>query len=281
LPNTIYLMNILNNRFSNLLEIAEKNKEKYHSADPFPNISFENFFNENFLNLVLAEFPDLSKKNDINFKNENENKLTANKQDFYGVNTLKLLNFLNSQNFLYFLQGITGIKETLISDPYFIGGGLHESKSGGYLKVHADFNKHSSTNLDRRINFLVYLNKDWEDEYNGHFELWNKDLSKCIKKIKPSFNSIAMFTTSSYSYHGLPDPIQCPPNMSRKSIALYYYTNGRPKEEVTTGLEEHGTIFRSRKNLKKDAVENHQQWKVLLKSLIPPIVYKVYENFRK
>jgi Rps23 Pro-64 3,4-dihydroxylase Tpa1-like proline 4-hydroxylase len=81
------------------------------------------------------------------------------------------VHFLNSQPFLEFLQQLTGIKETLIPDPYFEGGGFHEIKPGGYLKMHVDFHKHKLTKLDRRLNILVYLNEDWKEEYGGHFEL--------------------------------------------------------------------------------------------------------------
>ena len=103
--------------------------------------------------------------------------------------------FLNSNNFLQFLQGITSIKEKLVHDPELNGGGLHEIKRGGVLKVHTDFNRHPNLNLDRRINVLIYLNKKWKEEYGGHLELWDKDMSKCVKKISPTFNTMVIFST--------------------------------------------------------------------------------------
>ena len=33
---------------------------------------------------------------------------------------------------------------------------------------------------------IVYLNKDWKDEYGGQLELWNRDMTKCEAKIAPS-----------------------------------------------------------------------------------------------
>ena len=72
----------------------------------------------------------------------------------------QLISFLNNDIFLKYLQEITGIKEPLISDPYLSGGGYHEIKNGGVLKVHADFNRHPSLELDRRVNLLLYLNKN-------------------------------------------------------------------------------------------------------------------------
>ena len=247
---------------------------------PFPNISFENFFDSSFLNSVLDEFPNLEKNNSNNYKtNVERNKFLAEGETFYGKNTLDIMRFLNSQPFLEFLQKLTGIKETLISDPYYIGGGLHETKKGGLLKLHADFNKHKLTNLDRRINVLIYLNKDWKDEYGGHFELWNRDLTKCSKKISPLFNTLAIFSTDDFSYHGHPDPLSCPPEKSRKSIALYYYSNGRPKDEINEGLEDHSTLFVERKNNASDKKDfNKKSLKELIKLFIPPIILKIFNK---
>jgi hypothetical protein len=119
------------------------------------------------------------------------------------------MHFLNSQPFLEFLCILTGIN-TLLPDPYFEGGGAHQIMPGGHLKIHADFNKHILTNLDRRLNVLIYLNKDWEESWGGHLEFWDKELKSPVKKILPIFNRMAIFTTTSTSYHGHPDPLKCP-----------------------------------------------------------------------
>ena len=82
----------------------------------------------------------------------------------------------------------------------------------------------------RRINVLVYLNKDWKEEYGGHFEVWNRELTQAEAKILPIFNRCA----TSHSYHGHPPPLTCPPDRTRKSIATYYFSNGRPADDETT-----------------------------------------------
>ena len=83
------------------------------------------------------------------------------------------------------MQALTGIKETLLNDPYFFGGGFHEIKKGGYLNIHADFNTHKTTRLNRRLNLLIYLNKNWREDYNGELELRDKNMKNAVKKIKP------------------------------------------------------------------------------------------------
>lgn len=275
-------MNFLNPAID-LAQLAKEKKEEYQSAIPFPNIVIHDFFDEDVLNRVLAEFPDLSKKKDeiIAYNNHNEKKLAGKGESLFGETSRQLAHFLNSQPILEFLQELTGIEETLIPDPYFEGGGYHEIKPGGLLKIHADFNKNRRTKLDRRINLLVYLNKDWQESYGGHFELWDREMKQSYKKILPTFNTIAIFSTTDFSYHGHPNPLTCPPDRSRKSLALYYYSNGRPASEVNEGLEEHGTLFRGRNGVQKDISDDPPMTaKSIIKEFIPPILFKALKKLK-
>ena len=150
---------ILNRSFDELIQYAKDNHAKYINAEPFPSIYFDHFFNEEFLSDVLDEFPNLGDKSDIQYNNPNEVKLASRGEQKFGKKTKVLMHFLNSEPFLNFLTELSGI-EKLLPDPYFEGGGCHQIKPGGMLKIHADFNKHRVTGLDRRLNFLIYLNKD-------------------------------------------------------------------------------------------------------------------------
>ncbi|WP_442795199.1 2OG-Fe(II) oxygenase [Pelobium manganitolerans] len=265
-------------RFQDLMQVADDYAAQYQNANPFPSISFDDFFDEDFLTEVLHEFPDLSKKDSISFNDGRQVKLAGKGEANFGEATKRLMHFLNSEPFLLFLQKLTGIEEVLISDPYFFGGGQHEIKPGGLLKIHADFNKHPTMKLDRRINFLIYLSKDWKEEYGGNFELWDKNMEKCERKFLPVFNRIAMFSTTDFSYHGHPDPLNCPEGMSRKSLALYYYSNGRPASEVNTDLEKHNTLFKERKNNSQDVkafkLSKKEQVKAVMRDYLPPVIVR-------
>ena len=207
---------ILNKNYAELIDFAKSHASSYQNADPFPSIYFDNFFNEEFLSDVLSEFPELGDKSDIQYSNPNEIKLASRGEQKFGPKTKVLMHFLNSEPFLMFLSELSGITN-LIADPYFEGGGCHQIKPGGMLKIHADFNKHRTLGIDRRLNFLIYLNKDWKEEYGGHFELWKTDMSESRAKILPLFNRVAMFSTTDYSFHGHPDKLNCPEDRSRKS----------------------------------------------------------------
>lgn len=181
-----------------------------------------------------------------------------------------LLN-LNSSAFLSFLEQVTGISG-LISDPYFDGGGLHQICRGGNLKIHSDYNKHKNLNLDRRINLLLYLNKNWREEYGGHLEFWDRNMTACRKRIAPVFNRTVIFGTTDYTYHGHPELLECPEHVTRKSLALYYFSNGRPREEISEG---HGTLFRSRpgEKVERTAAE-------IMRDFVPPVVLRAARRLR-
>ena len=271
--------NILSKNFQNLTEIALREKTNYLTAEPFPNIILNNFFNNDFLNIILNEFPNLSKLHESQSYNaKNEIKLSNKNYDKF-PSTIKLfIDFLNSNIFLNFLQNLTSINEKLVSDPHLEGGGLHEIKSGGVLKIHTDFNRHPFLDLDRRVNVLIYLNKNWQESYGGHLEFWNKNMSKCEKKISPSFNKMAIFSTTDFSNHGHPDPLKCPKEMSRKSIALYYFSSGRPKEEILEIHMKNRTYFKNRLNIKNDTNEKKESFKNFIRKFK---FYQLLKNFEK
>ena len=253
-----------------LEELANKYQKEYSQGKPFPHIIIDNFLPEPLLDSVLEEFPNSKKIDWKKFDSSNEKKLATTSELQMGENTRSLLYQLNSSTFIGFLEKLTSI-DGIIPDPHFIGGGLHQIERGGYLKIHADFNRHTRMRLDRRLNLLIYLNKDWQEEYGGHFEMWNTDMTKCEKKILPIFNRCVIFSTTDFSFHGHPDPLTCPENRTRKSLALYYYSNGRPAEEVTNS---HTTLFRNREqdSLEKKSVFKSVTPKTVLKKLLPPVL---------
>jgi len=257
-----------------MAEVERSASVSYRSAKPYAHVVFDNFFDPALLELVLSEFPEPDEIKWQQFDNEQEIKLASASESSFGPTTRLLLYHLNSITFLEFLSTVTGIAN-LIPDPCFDGGGLHQIVRGGKLAVHADFNKHPRYGLDRRLNLLLYLNKDWREEYGGHLELWNRDMSRCEAKILPVFNRLMIFGTTDFTYHGHPDPLQCPEGMTRKSLALYYFSNGRPVEE-TSG--QHSTLFQARPNELLEATTT-QRLRSIAKDLLPPIVTRRLKRY--
>jgi hypothetical protein len=208
----------------------------------------DDFISEGSFGKLVDAFPDAGRKTGVRWRKmavateegrpaqvgkvDFSNKDTGGLSNEYFVNpTVRQIFWeLNSSTFLKFLEKLTGIKN-LLPDPHLQGGGIHQIERGGMLRVHADFNYHPVFKLDRRLNLLLYLNDPWPEEWGGHLQLWSKDMSHCEQKVLPVARRCVIFNTLSDSWHGHPDPLTCPEDVRRKSIAMYYYTNGRPSAE--------------------------------------------------
>ncbi len=196
----------------------------YQQNAPYPNISFDNFLSPAAAEAALAAFPSVTDAGWIHYVHVNEKKHGLNKMELLPEPIQAVIREMNSPQFVAYLSELTGIPN-LLADDSLEGGGLHQSKRNGFLNVHADFTVHPhKRNWRRRVNLLIYLNKDWQPDYRGDLELWDRKMQGVVTKIAPIFNRCAIFNTDEDSYHGLPDPILCPDNMTRKSIALYYFT---------------------------------------------------------
>lgn len=196
----------------------------YQTDQPFPHIVLDDFLEPEAASQVMEAFPAVKDEGWIHYVHVNEKKHGLNKMQLLPPYIQQLIKVLNSKASVDYISELTGIPG-LLADESLEGGGLHQSQRNGFLNIHADFTVHPhKRNLRRRVNLLIYLNKDWEDSYNGHLELWTRDMKSCVQKISPIFNRCVIFNTDEDSYHGLPEPILCPEDMTRKSIALYYFT---------------------------------------------------------
>lgn len=228
-------------------DLKDLNKT-YQEAVPFKNLILDHFFSDAFLNECLDFFPQPFETNWWTYKNPLENKMA--KDDLSDIHYIfqQFVNELMENRFVHFLEAVTGMKG-LIVDPSLNGGGLHQIAQGGKLDIHADYNYHPVTRLDRRLNVLIYLNRNWKKEWKGELEFWDAKMQACQKSIEPCFNRMVIFETNDTSFHGHPDPLECPKHVTRKSIALYYYTNGRPEQERSLP---HSTLYQKRPQDKED-----------------------------
>lgn len=195
--------------------------QRYQNASPFPHIVLDNFVDADILREVNRQFPAAEKGR---FHDDfSQLKTDYAHEKIRSAYIHDLFRALNSAAFLNFLEKMTGIKG-LVSDPRFVGGGLHETRRGGHLSIHADFNIHPLMRLQRRVNLILFLNETWEDGWGGKLELWDKRMTHCEVATAPILGRAVIFNTDSDSYHGHPDPLTVPETQTRRSIALYYYT---------------------------------------------------------
>lgn len=215
----------------------------FRRALPFPHVVIDNIFLDAALDAVVDEFPGPRDIDWIRFDNELEKKLGLRDAGQLGETTGRLIGELNSAPFVIFLEALSGI-EGLLPDPSLHGGGLHQVERDGFLEIHADFNWSEQLAARRRLNLLLYLNRDWRESYGGHLQMWNREMTRCERSILPVFNRCVIFETTDFSFHGHPEPLTCPPGVARRSIALYYYTREQVRESDLS--QHHCTLFQRR-----------------------------------
>ena len=219
---------------------VERDQARYRQAHPFPHVVIDGFLKDEVAAVLAAQFPSVDHKLWKHHLHLHSHKFACNRVEALPPLFQAVFRELNSKDMLRYLEGLTGVPD-LIEDDELEGGGLHQIVPGGFLKVHADFNYHPSTGHHRRINLLVYLNREWDEGWDGNLELWTRDMSRCVKSVPPVLNRAGVFSTTDAAYHGHPRPLTCPPGQTRKSLALYYYTVVRPPEETT---RPHSTLYK-------------------------------------
>lgn len=131
------------------------------------------------------------------------------------------------------IESITGL-DNIFPDPDLVGAGLHCIPSGGFLKMHVDFNGHPYQKWTRKVNVLIYVNQSWDVDWGGDLVLgWKQS-----KRIAPMPGRAVIFETGEETWHGHPEKLACPKHLQRRSIAVYFYQDGCPIEK------EHTTVYR-------------------------------------
>jgi hypothetical protein len=227
-----------------VLTNADTVRQEFIGAQPFRHICIDNFLEDEFAERLLAEFPTFDRDLSINEGGAAGGKAVNTKIREISPAYEELYSFISSKAFLEFMSQISGIPDLLL-DPKMFGGGTHENRHGQELDPHIDFNYAEDHGLHRRLNLIVYLNKEWKTEWGGAIEIHSNPRqpeTNQIRAFAPSFNRAVMFETNEISWHGFPR-IELPEeerHRSRKSISIYLYTKHRPEGEIAPS---HGTFY--------------------------------------
>jgi len=218
-------------------------KSKFSNNKPYPNLYLSKIFSDQFLNELMTQFPPFDLGDVKNEMGGIGRKSAHTDLKSLGGAYEQLDNIISSDDFLNDLSKITGF-DNLLYDPYYYGGGTHENMNSQNMATHIDYNYHPLTGTHRRVNIIIYLNERWDDKWGGLLQLhsnpWNgkNDVFETVPCLK---NNTIIFETSEHSWHGF-SVVKTPRhlNISRRSIALYFYTKDRPTNEVAPS---HGTIY--------------------------------------
>lgn len=219
-------------------------REQVRGSQPFPHFCVDNFLDSSFAEEVYQAFPSFGEAQALGheFASVNEKKkIQITDSTKFAPPISRLNQLLASREFTELMSYVFDIPN-LLYDPALIGGGIHETDTGGRLDVHVDFNFVEDKQWHRRLNILIYFNKGWQEEYGGYLDIWDKDVKRCYGSFAPVFNRACGFATSEISFHGV-TPLTCPPGIVRRSFATYYYTKEAPPGWAG---EVHSTIFKAR-----------------------------------
>lgn len=199
--------------------------EEFAHAKPCKHIVLDNFFEEEFAHTLHDNFPKFETLKVVR-KSLNENKREDYHFERWHPAFGELRDFMITDEVSEFMSTLTGING-LFTNTDALGQGIHQGGKGSFLDVHIDVNVNVAKKLWRRVNLLVYMNKDWKPEYKGDIEIWNKDMKTMAVKYPPIFNRAVIFLTDADSPHGY-EKINFPDGEYRKSYYAYFFT---PMEE--------------------------------------------------
>jgi len=228
-----------------VLDSATALAGSFGSGRPFRHVVIDDFLTPEFCQAVCGQFPEFHATHAINENQQVGGKATREKVRTLGSAYQDMDDLVRNVEFLALVENITGI-DGLQYDPFYFGGGTHENRDGQDLDPHIDFNYHPVTSQHRRLNLIIYLNEGWEDAWGGslqfHRDPYREPAEDEIVTVAPLMNRCVIFETTESSWHGF-ERIDLPcgqKDRSRKSFAVYYYTETRPASE--TG-EEHSTVY--------------------------------------
>ena len=203
----------------------------FSKATPYPHVVIEDFFAYDIAHEIESTFPTDSLEWHV-YDNPIEGKLAYDRVDTLDQPVIAMAwKALQSSENVELIRRITSIPE-LENDPHLHGAGLHYHPRGGRLEMHLDYSIHPITGMERRVNLIIYMNSNWQPEWGGGLQIWEgtpQEPTREAFRMIPRFNTAVLFRTSDVSWHGVPDEIQCPVGIGRKSLAIYFVSPPRPE----------------------------------------------------
>lgn len=227
-----------------ILARASEFRDRFRTARPFRHVCIDGFLETPVADQALADFPGFDSEAARNEFGEVGRKAVNTDLPSISPFYARLSKYLVSQDFMDAMSALTGI-EGLKPDVTQFGGGTHENLNGQSLDPHVDFNYDSATGRHRRLNLLVYLNREWDEAWGGNIALHSNPRDPENDErvaYTPDFNRAVLFETNEHSWHGF-DRIAIPEGAttrSRKCLSIYLYTDTRPEDEIAPP---HGTFY--------------------------------------
>lgn len=206
----------------------EINKQHIVEKEPIRHWVFPKFLTYHSTNMLKAELENLFDFKKNQFKIFNRNGSMMYEWQKYNQNitpfAYNLISYLHSSDFVRYLEDLTDIKG-LIPDIHLHGAGYMRSGKGDSLKIHTDFNWQDEIKLNRVLTLVIYLNKNWDEKWNGDIQFWDKQNKECVKQYFPKWGNCIIWEYDEFGFHGHPNPIDCNEKEYRDGFRIFYYTS--------------------------------------------------------
>ena len=203
---------------------------RFVGTPPFPMIVLDNFLPEDFASSMATECESIPLQHWTEFTRKGSFMRECKRLEHAPI-ALDFVNQMHSSLGMEWMTSITGIKD-LIPDPYLTGAGYSRSFRGDSLQLHSDFNWNDQIKVHRMLSFIIYLNPNWQEEWGGALEFTDFNKEKVIQSVPPLFNRAIIWRYHKRGFHGYPNPLTCPENMSRNTFRLfYYYSDAKHKDD--------------------------------------------------
>lgn len=210
----------ITSKFSNLAKL----NDEFVGTPPFPMIVLDDFLPEDLCKAMATETHDIPSHEWSEFTRKNSHMQECINMDVCPVARDYFVAHMHSQAGMQWMTKLTGIAD-LIPDPYLVGAGYSRSYNGDFLGIHTDFNWNESLKLHRMLSLILYIEPDWKEEYGGDIIFKDFNNKKVIQRIPPKFNRCVIWRHHKRGFHGYPEPITCPDDISRKTFRLFYYVS--------------------------------------------------------
>ncbi len=199
-------------------------KMRVSNAQPYAHLAEDGWFNPALLELIYEEFDNLSDSTWKQWTTRHQNTYRSPVKPQLGPASSLYFSLVNSSWFVDFISAVMSVDE-LIVDQQLYGGGLHESRTGGKFGIHRDFDRHLTTGLNNEMSMMTYLNKNWNPDWGGALEIWDRNQKRSVCQFEPDFGRTVIVKHGPHSFHGHPKPLTMPEGHVRRSLSSYYYTS--------------------------------------------------------
>jgi hypothetical protein len=193
----------------------------YVKTPPYPNVALDNFLPQETISAMKQECNNLEWTREFTRNGSH----MIERQDVENLPVAnEVRNIMSSRRFLVWLGEVTGHHD-LIPDPHMIGAGYMRCSRGDSLKLHSDFNFNNTLKLYRMLSINIYLNKNWQPEWNGDLQFWDFERKECKTRYFPEAGKAVIFRHHKFGFHGHPEPLKCPENIYRDGFRMFYYVS--------------------------------------------------------